>query len=881
MTDLLDRLNAAFQGQYRVERELGRGGMAHVYLAEDLKHGRQVAIKILPQELSATLGVERFTREIGFAARLSHPHILSLHDSGQADSFLYYVMPYVPGESLRDRLEREEQLPLEDALLIAREVADGLSHAHSYGVVHRDIKPENILLTGGHAIIADFGVARAVSVADDDQLTQTGVAIGTPAYMSPEQASGKTEIDGRSDQYALGCLLFEMLAGQPPFSARTTSGLLTQHLSVPPPPVAALRPSVPAELAALLQRLLAKAPADRYQTAAQVVQLLASIEAKVGTGAVTPVQSHAEITPPGRRRPSMAVLGLAVLLVGTAVGIRLVGGSGTEPPEEPPRRLVVLPLVNRGDAQDEYYADGITDEITDRLSGIDRLMVIARASAMRYKATTLPIRDIAQELGVDYILTGSVTRERLPDGTGSIRVSGELINASDETRIWADNFEAALSEVFRLQTRIAEQVAGQLDITLAEPERLTLANLPTEDVEAHDYYLRGNDYFNRGWAERDVRTAVDLYERAVAADSSFAQAYALLSKSHSLMYQLRYDRSQERLHSARQAGDRALALAPDLPAAHEALGHYYYWGFRDYEPAIREFEQALDRQPNNATVRNAIANVRRRQGRWDDAIRSYESAAELDPRSHIIAQNLGEAFYLTRRYDRAEDHLDRAIALAPDFLDSYIRKAMLFINGYGDVERARAVLEEAERRIDPAQWRLLWFWWGMGLFRTVARNPDDELNRMRLGAYGADSSTYYLARAEWHARAGQPDRSQVYYDSARVVLEDLWQREPEWARYQGELAVAYAGLGQVAQAATYGRFAQQFLPVDDDALDGPDWVLNMARIEAVAGNYEAAVEYIAQYLSIPSRLSRRWFEIDPFWKPVLDVPGFRDLVSED
>ncbi len=275
MTDQLGGLKIALAGRYAVEREVGSGGMATVYLAEDVKHHRQVAIKVLRPELAAALGPERFLREIEIAARLDHPHILPLYDSGRTEGqseFLYYVMPYVEGESLRERLEREKQLPLDDALLIAREVADALSYAHSRDVVHRDIKPENILLAGGHARVADFGIARAITAAGGGRLTETGMAVGTPAYMSPEQASGSRDLDGRSDLYSLGCVLHEMLAGEPPFTGPTVESVVHQHLAADPPPVTALRPAVPPQVSAALVRVLAKTPADRFSPAAQFAE---------------------------------------------------------------------------------------------------------------------------------------------------------------------------------------------------------------------------------------------------------------------------------------------------------------------------------------------------------------------------------------------------------------------------------------------------------------------------------------------------------------------------------------------------------------------------------------------------------------------------------
>ena len=330
MTDELDRLKAALADKYAIERELGRGGMATVYLAEDLKHERRVAVKVLRPELAEALGPDRFLREIKIAAGLSHPHILPVHDSGKADGFLYYVMPYVEGETLRDRLNREGQLPIDEALQLTREIADALGSAHSRGVIHRDIKPENILLEEGHAVVADFGIARAVTAAGGDRLTETGLVVGTPAYMSPEQAGGDA-VDGRSDLYSLGCVLYELLAGQPPFTGASAAALVRQHMTAEPTPVDILRPSVPKFVSNALTAALAKTPADRFQ-ALQFADAL-----------TTPI--HVEDAPARRPRASIVGFGLLGVLIVAFLGWWFLAGLGGPTDRfDQPMRIAVLPF---------------------------------------------------------------------------------------------------------------------------------------------------------------------------------------------------------------------------------------------------------------------------------------------------------------------------------------------------------------------------------------------------------------------------------------------------------------------------------------------------------------------------------------------------------
>ncbi len=402
MADRLDRLRAALADRYRIERELGSGGMATVYLAHDVKHDRKVALKVMRPELSAILGGERFLREIKITAKLNHPHILPLLDSGEAGGFLFYVMPYVEGESLRDRLNREKQLPIPDALKIAGEMADALSFAHDHNVIHRDIKPENVLLEAKHAVVADFGVARAIEEAGETRLTETGISIGTPAYLSPEQASGERELDGRSDIYALGCVLYEMLAGQPPFTGPTAESIVHQHLTAEPPSVTRLRPSVPDAVFSTVTRSLAKARADRHQTAEEL-------------GAELTAEQVSISAPTAAARPKLpvrllaAVGGLAVVTaVITAV---LVLRPPTTPTHQ--RTAIAVLLFQNLTAEESraYFASGLHEELLTQLAKVAALKVISRTSVLGYAGTTKPLTEIADELAVGSIVEGSVQVE--------------------------------------------------------------------------------------------------------------------------------------------------------------------------------------------------------------------------------------------------------------------------------------------------------------------------------------------------------------------------------------------------------------------------------------------------------------------------------------
>ncbi len=879
----LDRVKKALGDRYAIERELGAGGMATVYLAEDLKHHRKVAVKVLRPELSATIGADRFLREIEIGARFQHPHILPLHDSGEADGCLYYVMPYVAGESLKARLDREGQLPLQDTLEIARQVAGALSYAHSHDVIHRDIKPENVLLSAGHAIVADFGIARAVTAAGGDRLTETGMSIGTPAYLSPEQAGGQQQLDGRSDIYSLGCMVYEMLAGQPPFTGPTLESVVHQHMAAEVPSVAVIRPAVPPQVTNALRRAMAKAPADRFATADQFAEELGLAAAQVRLSGGLPLQAEAaagvsaagpQKKPLGRRWMSYGAVAVVAVLTGMIVASR-IRGPGAAGLGSDAIRLTVLPFENLGAPEDEYFADGMTDEVTARLAGVAGLSIVARQSALQYKNTSKTPREIGEELDVEYLLEATISWQHAAEGPSRVRVRPQLIRTSDASHVWADVYDDDLTEVFRVQTNIAMQVVEALNIALVEPERRSLEGKPTDNLEAYDLYLQGNDYLARPVSQENYGVAEGMYRRALELDPDFAMAASRLSRVHSFMYWYYYDRTEDRLAKARDAVDSALALDPDLPEAHIALGEFYYHGRLDYERALEEFAVAGRSRPNDSGLLLAIAAVQRRQGAWQDAAESFTRASELEPRSASNALQAAIAYLYIRNYAQAEQHLQRAISFAPDELRPYVWMARLHLAQNGDSARARAFLERADsvnpRVLDPQS---SWHW---AVIRVLDGPSQKTLDR--LAALRADAAFTYSAMAELYGLRNQPRLMRAYYDSARTVLESSISELPDEARFHSELGIAYAGLGSREKAVQEGRRAVQLRPVSREAVLGPDWVRNLARIYLMLGMHDAAVEQLEQLLSVPSTMSGHWLRLDPIWTPLRGHEGFERLLT--
>jgi serine/threonine-protein kinase len=857
--------------------------MATVYLAQDLKLDRQVAVKVLRPELAAAIGSERFLREIKLTARLEHPHILTLHDSGEADGFLYYVMPYVAGESLRDRLNREKQLPIDDAIRITREVADALDFAHQHDVVHRDIKPENILLAAGHARVADFGIARAISAAGGDRLTETGLAVGTPAYMSPEQATGD-EVDTRSDVYSLGCVVYEMLAGQAPFLGPTVESVVQQHLTAEPPSVSAMRATVPVELSATVQKGLQKAPADRFSKATQFAEALTTAQT-----APRAVQTHSARVPAAveRGKPRRNVIAYVAMAVLAIIGAYTVISRTVGPPEsataaETPK-LVVLPFNNLGSAEDDYFADGISEEITSRIAEISGLRVISRQSAVQYNGSDKTLQQIGEELSVEYVVEGTIRTDRAPDGSGQVRVTPQLIRVSDDAHLWTDRYTANLvpGEIFGVQEQIANQVAQALDVTLLEPERQHLAARPTDNQEAYDYYLRGIAYRRRSTNEDDTRIAIELFKRAAELDPNFAAAYAALSFAHAIMWWFFYDRSPERLAAAKAAADETLRLNPEV--GHEAMGWYYYMGQQDYDRAIAEFEIVKQSQPNNAAVALAMGGIERRQGNINQALAHHLNYLELAPGYADAELQLALTYILLRDPDEAAKHLDEAIALTPDVPRFYFYRASWVSLGLeGSASGARAVLERAESvglAKDP------WIVYAWVLLEMYEAHYQEALDRLDLVSSQVlfESQLRFASQAQVAAQLygllGNEPREVFLYDSARIMLEARIQERPDDERYRSALGIAYAGLGRNQDAIREAELGVE-LAIGRDAWKGAQRVEDLARVYTMVGEHDAAIDQLEHLLTVPSNITVPMLRMDPIWDPLRSHPRFQELLAK-
>jgi serine/threonine-protein kinase len=865
-------LAEALRDRYTIEREVGRGGMATVYLAHDLRHDRPVALKVLHPDLAATLGPERFQREIRTTARLQHPHILPVLDSGEAAAQLWYTMPYVEGESLRDRLRRESQLPLDDALQITREVADALSYAHSQGIVHRDIKPGNILLSRGHALVADFGIARALQVADTEQLTATGMAVGTPAYMSPEQAGGASSVDGRSDLYSLGCVLYEMLTGEVPYTARTPQAVIAKRVIEPLPRVRTLRQSVPESVEQAINRALAVAPADRFPTAAEFAR---AITQPLLTRDTTTASAWQRMAVRGWRLRGLATLALGIVLVG---GVLLAWlRARPEPGAAGPKRLAVLPFENLGQRDDDYFADGVTNEVRGKLAALPGLEVIARTSSVQYKQTTKSPQQIGRELGVQYLLTGTVRWEKAKPsgGTSRVRVSPELIQVTTASTKWQAPFEAPLTDVFQVQGQIAGRVAEALGVALGAGEQERIRERPTQNLAAYDAFLRGEQAAD-GLASLDqaaLRRARDYYQRAVTLDSSFALAWAQLSRAYSFLYWSATDSAAAM--AAQRAAERSLTLAPKGADGYLALGNYYEMVRYDAPRALEQYTKGRQLAPKDARLLAWAGWGEFLLRRVDEGIAHMREAEVLDPRRVEIAHSLTWPLLTRRRYAEALSTAERARALAPSNLWVIVTLISAHL-AQGDLAGARSVLRAVPVDVDTAalvaQVAMADLYW------VLDDEQQQQLLRLSPEPFGGNRAAWGLALAQTNALRGAQALARAYADSARVAFEARLRDVPEDAPTHAYLGLALAYLGRRAEAVHEGERGVELLPISRN-VQGADLQRVLALTHLIVGESEQALGLLESLLKVPYWFSPGWLKIDPNFAPLRGNPRFEKLVA--
>ncbi|MEJ2704214.1 MAG: protein kinase, partial [Sedimentisphaerales bacterium] len=766
-------------GNFEIVEMIGRGGMGVVYRARDTKLKRSVAVKSIPANLADDATARRrFRRE--------------------AEQSRYLILEYIPGETLTRRMAREP-LSVEQALSIGRQIAQAISAAHKKGIVHRDLKPGNIKITpDGQVKVLDFGLAKPFMGEDqrsDITATQPGRMIGTPAYMSPEQARGEST-DQRTDIWSFGCLMYQMLTGQLPFEGRTATDTLARIIEREPD-WKSLPEETHADIRTLLRRCLEKDPDKRLDNITNATVQISDTLSK-------PVISPAPAVSSGWRKVTM-VAGAAIMIILLAVVLRLLPEKQTQPsPKE--IRLVVLPFENLGPVEAEWFTDTITDEITTRLVGIRPLAVIARESAFAYKNKKILARQIAKELSIDYIIRGTIQCElpsdpneiarELPPGPNTpVRIRVQLIRAVGDKVEWADSYDGDMYEILTFQSDIAEGVAR-----LGYPRRLGTAfgTIDWATIGSLDFEL----------------------------DPNYAQAYAALSKAHTSMYWVYYDRSEERLVEAEKAARRALQLEPDLPEAHMALGRYYLAGRFDYDRAYEQFAIVLKSHPNHVSALASTGSTQKRQGKFEEALVNLKRAYELNPASTFLPDRIAHTLRFLRRYEEEQRYLDKLISLAPDRPWNYVKKAESCLLWQGDIDKARAILDDA--RVNTSE-TADGFFLIHDLDVTLdiySRDYHEALNKLLSKPQDFDNMVRFIPNdlrlAEVYRYLGDEQLTQQYYQSAVAILEEKVAEDPNDCRFHSALGKAYAGLGGREQdAVDEGKLGIKYRPVEKDAHNGP------------------------------------------------------------
>ena len=857
--DLVGQKLASFE----VERVIGQGGMGVVYLARDTKLDRYVAIKSMPAGLLSTpTDQTRLKREAKVLASLNHPNIAVIHDIIEQDDYSgYLVLEYVPGETLSERIKRET-LTMDEALSIGRQIAEAISAAHKKGVVHRDLKPGNIKITPeGQVKVLDFGLAKPFAregKSDEITTTHPGRVIGTPAYMSPEQARGK-DTDHRTDIWSFGCILYQMLTGQLPFEGETTTDTLARIIEREPD-WDLLPRNTPANIRRLLRCCLEKTPKQRLGDIDDAI-----IE-------MTETLGMPKVTLPVRLRRKVVTIGLTVIVVlsGVAVWFALINKD---------IRVVVLPFETLNSVADEEVTAGITSEITDYLAKIHGLNVISYRTARQYKQTNKTTQQIANELRVDYILEGTVQYEHPLDANSLdslVSITCRLINISDNAQVWSETYDRTMKEVSKIPFDIAKEIAQATDITLSPEEQRALAYVPTYHTEAYACYVRGNSYFSRPLHnEGNMNSAIKWFEEATHLDGTFALAFSKLSVAYSAMHLHRDELSEERLKRAWEASEKALKLDPQLPEAHWARGVYYSWGRSDYVRALDELTIARKAQPNNSDFLAHIGYVKRWQGRNEQALTNLKRAFEINPRDSCLAMEVGYTLLAMRKYPEAESHYERAIVSAPDEPHPYYLKARLYLVWKGSTIEARKTLERASKHINLAKApRFVGLRFGLDV---LDGKYEEALARLPLESPSIDELSFIdaLLYAQIYGYKDEIELAKSYYDKARIILEPKVKEHPNnLAGCHMSLGIAYAGLGRKKDAIQRGKTGLELLRNRNTARD-------MAQIYIMVEEFDSAINEIEYLLSVPGALSIPLLKIDPLWDPLHDHPRFQKLLESE
>jgi TolB-like protein/Flp pilus assembly protein TadD/predicted Ser/Thr protein kinase len=878
---------------YKILDKLGEGGMGVVYKAHDTTLDRTVALKFLPQALTADRSErERFYQEARAASQLLHPNVTAIFEIGESEGQMFLAMEYVDGRTLSKLILDEEPLAVKKAIDLAIQMCTGLSIAHEKGIVHRDIKSENLLVNGkGELKITDFGLAK---LKGSSKLTKAGSTLGTAAYMSPEQAQGE-DVDARSDIFSAGVVLYELLAGKLPFRGDHQAAMLYSLINEDPLPLERFNEKITPELQRIVSKALAKDREDRYQHADEMLADLKRERkgmeyARTGAVALQPSSRGTESILPvdpakpsaGRKRMTPIIAGAALLLLAAGIYVfreKMPGNAAANNPSL--NKIAVLPFESLGPAEREYFADGLTDEIRTKLSGLSGLAVIARASSVQYKKTAKQVPDIGRELSVGYLLQGTIRWEEgdsVRHSAARLLVNPSLVKVADGTQVWSQSFEGTLSNVFEIQSDIARQVASALEVVLNPVDRKAIQSIPTDNAEAYDYFLRGQQAVST-MTPANLQAAVALFGKAVSLDPRFTDAYAQMVR----MYAFRTFQGQSSdsfIVLAKKSLDRVLELEPTSFHAYWAQGYYNYYGSRNYEQALKYFTLALQLQPNNADIISAIGYVKRRQGKFKESLDLLTRGSELDPKAWRNWFELGYLELIMRRYNSADEHFTRAVVVfgRKSTQIASVHSLAVF-SKKGDVAAAYKVFTDESDDTNSWQYKERSFQFDLALHDFPAAR--EHLARTVLAQPDINPVAYYMDMAVLLEKTSRHDQSRRCLDSARVLAENAVKIYPgEWTVHAA-LGSILAHLGQKARAIEEGRKCVDLMPLEKDAMDGgPNALYSIAQIYAVTGETDAAIDRLAQVLTIPSIYTTYFVQHDPEFASLGSSPRFQKLMEK-
>ena len=878
---------------YTILEKLGEGGMGVVYKAQDTKLDRFVALKFLPVHVSKSEQEKsRFLQEARSASALNHPNVCTIYGIDEFEGQQYIEMELIDGMTLRDKIAASKDLLLKQVVDYGIQIGEALQEAHSKGIIHRDIKSENIMVNSKNQIkVMDFGLAK---LKGSLKLTRTSSTIGTLAYMSPEQIQG-IEADTRSDIFSYGVVLFEITTGKMPFRGEHEAAIMYSIVNEEPEDATKFRADVPPELLHILKKSLEKDPEDRYQSMAEIIVDLRRLKKESSRVVRTqefqrPNQAKSVFFTPvvatsagkylTRKSSRYTAAIIVIIALGFFVKDFVPSLFGTVNDK---KVIVVLPFENLGSSDRDYFVDGMTDEVTSRLSGLSGLKVIARSSAMQYKNTTKSLKQIGAELGVNYVLQGTVRWETEGEKT-NVRVNPTLIRVEDETQAWSVSMESVLSSAFKLQSDIASRVAGAMDVALGTTEKKSLETSLTENSEAYDYYLKALEYSNRSISKSDQEIAIQLLERAIRLDPKFAAAFATLAKIHAGMYWFFYDRTEHRVEQSRLAGEKAIELSPQLSETHEAMGWYFYHTKLDYSKALGEFSLALSYRPSNSTVYYGIAAVMRRQGNMRGSIEAFEKSIESNPRAADLIRQLGETQTLAREYEEADRNFNKSLELSPDITGTYQDKVRNLLSWKGDLDGSMRIIEEAQRvgKVNETEFIIDYLNYEIEVMKRnyqAAQSVMDIANTKELLNDQFGYAPTSLLRAQMENLRGNTAVAKKYYDSAIVSLLGKQKTNPADERLYSALGLAYAGIGREKEAMMAGERGVELLPVEKEAWRGSFRLCDLAKIYAMVGEQEKAVDILERLLALPCEVSVPILKIESWWIPLKNNTRFQKLMA--